>query len=69
MESPQLDKTSIEVRNAALFVVAALSPSFLISSLAVLVYLTNSYPAIGSVVNKAIENLVGRLSKGNSEEQ
>jgi hypothetical protein len=69
MDSPKLDQTSVEVRNAALFIVAALSPSFLISSLAVLVYLTNSYPAIGAVVNKAIENLVGRLSKGNSEEQ
>lgn len=68
MEHPKLDQTSVEVRNAALFVVAALSPSFLISVLAVIVYLSNSYPAIGSIVNKTIENLVGKLSKRDSEQ-
>jgi hypothetical protein len=69
MEPTKLDNTSVEVRNAALFVVAALSPSFLISVLAVLVYLSNSYPALGSVVNKLIENAIGRFSKTETNEE
>lgn len=69
MEPNKLDNTSIEVRNAALFVVAALSPSFLISVLAVLVYLSNSYPALGAVVNKLIEDVVERFSKEEAEEE
>lgn len=69
METPKLDQTSVEVRNAALFVVAALSPSFLISVIAVIVYLSNSYPAMGSVVNKVIENFAGRFSNKDSEKE
>jgi hypothetical protein len=67
MEPTKLDNTSIEVRNAALFVVAALSPNFLISVIAVLVYLSNSYPALGSVVNKIIESAIERFSKTDTE--
>lgn len=63
-----LDKVSVEVRNAALFIVAALSPSFLVSVIAVLVYLTTSYPSLRKVVDSYLEVAVKRFNK-NTEEQ
>jgi hypothetical protein len=61
------DQVSVEVRNAALFVVAALSPSFLVSVIAILLYLTTSYPSLRQVVDSYLSKYLLKFNQTEAE--
>lgn len=47
-----------QVQSSSLFVVAALSPSFLISVICVFIYLTTQFPEIKEPISNIIVNLL-----------
>lgn len=47
-----------EIKSSSLFIVAALSPNFLISVICVFLYLANTFPEIKEPVSNAIANLL-----------
>lgn len=58
-----------EIKQSSFFIVAALSPSFLISVVSVFFYLTIAYPEIKEPVSNAISNLLKKagVNKETSE--
>ena len=57
MDSKEIVK---EIKTSSLFVVAALSPNFLISVICVFIYLTTQYPEVKEPISNAITNLLGK---------
>ena len=61
-KSKNMDSQKIvsEIRTSSFFVIAALSPSFLISLVCVLLYLVTAFPEIKEPLSNAITNLLKR---------
>lgn len=57
MDSKEIVK---EIKTSSLFVVAALSPNFLISVICVFIYLTTQYPEVKEPISNVITNLLSK---------
>ncbi len=59
--------TSNEIKQASFFIVAALSPSFLISLICVLLYLFTAFPELKEPVSHLITSLLMKAGVKSSE--
>lgn len=57
MDSKEIVK---EIKTSSLFVVAALSPNFLVSVICVFIYLTTQYPEVKEPISNIITNLLNK---------
>lgn len=71
MNTPENKEIINEIKVSSFFVVAALSPSFLISVICVFLYLVTAFPEIKEPVSNIIANLLRKagITKENTENE